>query len=68
MLYVRVLIQIGTGYCILEPPIIVWEDWLCCGSTFQLLVWERMHLWGNRGFGLCVMSSSVYFWVVYDDG
>ena len=69
MLYVRVLIQIGTGYCILDPPpIIVWGDWLCCGSTFQLLVWERMHLWGNWGFGLCVMSSSVYVWVVYDDG
>ena len=50
------------------PPIIVWGDWLCCGTTFQLLVWERMHLWGNRGFGLCVMTSSVSVWVVHDDG
>ena len=33
-------------------------------SAFQLLVWGRMHLWGNRGFGpvsivrLRLMSSS----------
>ena len=38
-------------------------------SAFQLFVWVRMHLWGNRGFGLCMlrlMSSSDSATVLYE--
>ena len=68
MLYVLVLIQMGTGYCILDPPPpLLFEDTGCVVVLLSSF-WERMHLWGNRGFGLCVMTSSVSVWVVHDDG
>ena len=69
MLYVRVLIQIGTGYCILDPPPpLLFEETGCVAVVLSSFWFGRGCIYGGTEALVCVMSSSVYVWVVYDDG
>ena len=55
MLYVRVLIQIGTGYCILDPPPLLFEETGCVAVVLSSFWFGRGCIYGGTEALVCVL-------------